>query len=79
MLWARWIRSAVLLDRLAGTLDPVRDRAVGQPGRGPRQHEPSQHVGLEVGKLLGRRRSSMLAQITYDGQSLPTPPRLHQQ
>ena len=31
------------------------DRAVRQPGRRPREHEPGQHVGLELLELVGRR------------------------
>jgi hypothetical protein len=34
--------------------------AVGQPGRGPCQHEPGQHVGLEAGQFLRARRHPVL-------------------
>ena len=55
----------------------VADRAVGQPRRGPRQHEPGQHVGLESGELFRARRRPMLTQVTHQRQSQPAPPRLH--
>jgi hypothetical protein len=29
----------------------IADRAVGQPRRGPRQHESGQHVGLEASEF----------------------------
>jgi hypothetical protein len=55
----------------------VADRAVDQTGRGSREHEPRQHIGLELGELLLAHRFSVLAQIAHHGQSQPTPPRLH--
>jgi hypothetical protein len=58
-------------------VDVVADRAVDQSGRRPCQHEPGQHIGLEVGKLLLARRYSMFPQIADHSQSQPTPPRLH--
>jgi hypothetical protein len=51
----------------------IADRAVGQPGRGTRQHEPGQHIGLEVRELLVARRRPLLAQIPHHGQSQPSP------
>jgi hypothetical protein len=42
----------------------VADRAVCQPGRGPRQNEPHQHVGLEVREFLGRRRCPRRSRTT---------------
>jgi len=52
----------------------VADRAVGQPGRGPREDEPGQHVGLEILELLRARCRPMLAEVTHQGQSQLTPP-----
>ncbi|MFC5958373.1 hypothetical protein ACFP51_29195 [Streptomyces pratens] len=53
------------------------NRAVDQTGRSPREHEPRQHIGLELGEILLAHRRPVLAQIAYYGQSQPTPPRLH--
>jgi hypothetical protein len=55
----------------------IADRAVGQPRRGPRQHEPGQHAGLEAGQFLRARRHPMLTQVTHQRQSHPITPRLH--
>src|SRR5664280_876846 len=55
----------------------VADGAVGQQRRGTCQHEPGQHIGLEVGELLAVRRHPVLAQITYCSQSQLAPLRLH--
>ncbi|MGI5380580.1 hypothetical protein ACQEV2_41505 [Streptomyces sp. CA-251387] len=55
----------------------VADRAVDQPGRRPREYEPRQYIGLELVEFLLARRGPVLAQVAYDGQSQPTPPRLH--
>jgi len=32
--------------------DIAEDRAVGYAGRSPGQHEPGQHIGLEVRRLI---------------------------
>ena len=55
----------------------VADRAVGQPCRGPCQHEPGQHIGLEPGELFRTRRNAVLTQVTHQRQSQPAPLRLH--
>ncbi|MER5324946.1 hypothetical protein [Streptosporangium roseum] len=52
----------------------VADGAVDQPGRGPREHESCQHIGLEVGEFLRGRRGPVLAQIPYGCQRQPAPP-----
>ncbi len=52
----------------------VADSAVGQPGRGTREDEPGQHVGLEVRELFRARCRPMLAEVTHQGQSQLTPP-----
>jgi hypothetical protein len=53
--------------------DVAADRAVRQPRRGPSQHEPRQHVGLELLQLLGRGRRPDIAQVPYDSQRQPVP------
>jgi len=52
----------------------VADSAAGQPGRGTRQDEPGQHIGLEIRELLRARCRPVLAEVTHQGQSQLTPP-----
>jgi hypothetical protein len=52
----------------------VADRTVGQPGRGPSQHKPSQQIGLVVSELLLCRRRPQLTQIPDRRQHQLTPP-----
>jgi len=52
------------------------DRAVQQPGRRPREHEPGEHVGVELRQLLGAAGRPQLAQIPHDRQAQPKPSRL---
>jgi hypothetical protein len=53
--------------------DIAADRPVRQPRRGPRQHEPGQHIGLERRQLLRTRRNPPLPQIPDSRQSHPAP------
>ena len=48
--------------------DLAADGGVGHPRGGPCQHEPRQHVDLELLKLLGRGRDPMLPQVTHRRQ-----------
>jgi hypothetical protein len=57
----------------------IADRAVGQPRRGTRQHEPGQHVGLEVSQILLAHRYPVITQVVDQGQSQPVPPQLHRE
>lgn len=57
--------------------DVPADRSVRQPRRGPRQHEPGQHVGLELLQFLRRGRGPDVAQVPYGSQCQPEPPHLH--
>jgi hypothetical protein len=50
------------------------DRAVRQPCSGPGEHEPGQHIGLELRQLLRARRRSSLPKIAHRGQGHPRPP-----
>lgn len=52
------------------------DRAVRQPRRGPRQHQPRQHIGLELLRLLRRGRRPDITQVMYGSQRQPEPPHL---
>ncbi len=51
----------------------VADRAVGQPRRRPREHEPGQHLQLEAGDLLLTRRHAPLPEVTHRRKSQPNP------
>lgn len=53
-----------------GEVQPLR------PRRGPRQHEPRQHVGLELLQLLRRGQRPDITQVPYDSQRQPEPPHL---
>ncbi|WP_414945565.1 response regulator transcription factor [Amycolatopsis sp. cmx-11-32] len=50
------------------------DCAIGQPGRGTGEHEPGQHVGLELRQLLRTRRRPPLAEIPHNRQTQPAAP-----
>jgi hypothetical protein len=45
------------------------DRAIRQPGRRPGEHEPGQHVGLELRHLLRARRRTPLMEIPHHRQA----------
>ena len=53
------------------------DRAIGQPGRRPREHEPRERVGLEISQFLDTRRCPRLAQVPHYRKPQPTPPHVH--
>jgi hypothetical protein len=56
--------------------DIAEDRAVSQAGRSPGQHEPGQHIGLEVRQLLDGSPGTAARADPYHSQRRPEPPRL---